>query len=59
VDYSLFTVVSMVVMPERLEKLPGVTLAAFLPPIFAGTTSIFVILISPPPPLGDAEGVFI
>jgi hypothetical protein len=29
VDYSLFIVVAVLVMLERLEKRPGVTLAAF------------------------------
>jgi hypothetical protein len=40
VDYSLF----MVVMSKRLEKRSGATPVVFLPPIFAGTTSISVFL---------------
>jgi hypothetical protein len=52
--------VSMVVMFERLEKLPGATLIAFPPPIFAGIASISVFLVSLPPHLGSAQGgVFI
>jgi hypothetical protein len=51
--------VSIVLMLERLEKRPGVTSAAFSPPIFAGTASISVFRVSPPSPLGKAEGVFI
>jgi hypothetical protein len=36
VDYSLFMAVSMVLMAERLEKRPGLNLAAFPLPIFVG-----------------------
>jgi hypothetical protein len=46
----------MVLMSERVEKRLGATLAAFPPPIFTGTTSISVFCVSPPPPLGNAEG---
>jgi hypothetical protein len=49
----------MVVMLERLEKRPRATLVLFSPPIFAGTTSIYVFRVSPPPPLRNAEGFFI
>jgi hypothetical protein len=59
VDYSLFMAMPMVLMSERLEKHPGENPAAFPPPIFAGTTSVYVFHVSPPPPLGNAEGVFI
>jgi hypothetical protein len=48
--------VMMVLMSERVEKRPGVTLAAFPPPIFAGIASIFVFPISLLPPLGNVEG---
>jgi hypothetical protein len=56
VDYSFFMAVSMVVMLERLEKQPGVTPTMFPPPIFVGTTFIFVFHVSPSPLLGNAEG---
>jgi hypothetical protein len=49
VDYSLFMAVMMVLMSERMEKRPGATSAAFPPPFFAGTASIFVFHVSPPP----------
>jgi hypothetical protein len=55
-DYSLFMAVSMVLMSEKLEKRPGATPAAFPPPIFVGTTSVYVFHVSPPPPLGNTEG---
>jgi hypothetical protein len=58
VEYSLFMVVMMALMSERVEKHPGVTPAAFPPSIFAGTASISVFHVSPPPPLGNTEGVF-
>jgi hypothetical protein len=45
----------MVVMSERLEKRPGATSMAFLPPIFAGTASVSMFRVFPPPPLGNAE----
>jgi hypothetical protein len=51
--------VSMVLMSERLEKHPGATPTVFTPPIFAGTASISVFHVSPPPPLGNTKGVFI
>jgi hypothetical protein len=40
----------MVLTSERVEKRPGVTLAAFLPPIFAGTVSVYMFHVSPLPP---------
>jgi membrane protein CcdC involved in cytochrome C biogenesis len=43
VDYSLFMTVMMVLTSERVEKRPGVTPAAFPPPIFDGTTSVFYV----------------
>jgi hypothetical protein len=49
VDYSLFVAVMMVLMSERMEKRPVATLAAFSPPIFAGTASIYVFHVSPRP----------
>jgi hypothetical protein len=39
VEYSLFIMVAMVVMSERLDKRTGATLAVFSPPIFTGTVS--------------------
>jgi membrane protein CcdC involved in cytochrome C biogenesis len=59
VDYSLFMMVAMLVMLERLEKRPEVTLAVFLPPIFAGTASILWFRISPCLLVGTPRGVFI
>jgi hypothetical protein len=59
VDYSLFMEVMMVLMSERVEKLPRVTPAAFPPRIFAGTAFVSVFHVSPLPPLGNTEGVFI
>jgi hypothetical protein len=60
VDYSLFMVVSMVVMLERLEKRPGMTPAAFSPPIFPGTPFVSVFHVSTLPPQGNAsEGLYI
>jgi hypothetical protein len=46
----------MVLMSERLEKRPRATPAAFPPPIFTVIASVFVFHVSPPPPLGNAEG---
>jgi hypothetical protein len=60
VDYSLFIVVMMVLMSERVEKHPRVTSAAFPPPIFAGTTSVYVFHVSPLPPITIVEsGLYI
>jgi hypothetical protein len=60
VDYSLFMAVMMVLTSERVEKRPGATLAALPPPIFAGTTSISMFCVSPPPHFMIIEGgVFI
>jgi hypothetical protein len=56
VDYSLFMAVMMVLMSERVEKHPGVTLAAFPPQIFAGIASISVFHVSLPHRLGIVEG---
>jgi hypothetical protein len=60
VDYSLFMVVMMVLTSERVEKRPGVTPAAFPPPIFAGIASISVFHVSPPPHFAIVEeGLYI
>jgi hypothetical protein len=59
VDYSLFMEVMMVLTSERVEKGPGATPAAFPSPIFAGTTSISMFHVSPPPHLENTEGVSI
>jgi hypothetical protein len=56
VDYSLFMLVMMVLISERVEKCPGATPAAFPPPIFAGTASVFEFHVSPSPPLGIFKG---
>jgi hypothetical protein len=56
VDYSLFMAMMMVLMSERVEKRPGATPVVFPPPIFVGTASISVFLVSPPPYLGNIEG---
>jgi hypothetical protein len=44
---------------ERVEKHPGVTPAAFPPPIFTGRDSVFVFRVSPPPPIAIVKGVYI
>jgi hypothetical protein len=60
VDYSLFMKVMMVLTSERVEKRPRATPAAFPPPIFAGTASVSVFHVSPPPHFAIVEGgVFI
>jgi hypothetical protein len=56
VEYSLFMVGMMVLMSERVEKRPGVTSTMFPPPIFAGTASVSVFHISPPPRIVNADG---
>jgi hypothetical protein len=50
VKYSLFIMVVVFVMLERLEKQPGTTLAAFPPQIFAGTAFVSWFHVSLPPP---------
>jgi hypothetical protein len=59
VDYSLFIMVAVLVMSERLEKPPGATLAMFPPPNFARTASVSLFHVSPPPPQENTSGVFI
>jgi hypothetical protein len=60
VDYSLFIMVVVLVMLERLEKRPGVTLAAISPPIFAGIASVSQFHVSPLPPHKNApRGLYI
>jgi hypothetical protein len=44
VDYSIFIMVAILVILERLEKQPGATLAAFPLPIFLDTAFGFVVL---------------
>jgi hypothetical protein len=56
VEYSLFMAVMMVLMSKRVEKHPGVTPAAFPPPIFAGIASVSLFRVSPPPRLEIIEG---
>jgi hypothetical protein len=46
----------MVLMSERVEKCPGVTLLVFPPLIFVVIAFVYVFHVSPPPPLGNAEG---
>jgi hypothetical protein len=50
VYYSLFIVVAVLVMSERLEKRPVAALAAFPSLIFVGSASILWFHVSPPPP---------
>jgi hypothetical protein len=59
VEYNLFMAVMIMLMSERVDKCPGATLAAFPPPIFAGTTTVSLFHISLLSPLGNIEGVFI
>jgi hypothetical protein len=56
VDYSLFMMVMMVLTSERVEKCPGVTPAAFPPPIFNGTASVSVFRVSLPPLIMIVQG---
>jgi hypothetical protein len=46
----------MVLMSERVEKRSRATPAVFPPLIFAGTTSVYVFRVSPPPPDRDRRG---
>jgi hypothetical protein len=55
VKYSLFIMVAVLVMLERLEKRPGATPIAF-PLLFAGTTSISWFRVSSTPPRENASG---
>jgi hypothetical protein len=50
VDYSLFIMVAVLVMLERLEKRPGTAPAAFPPPIFTGIAFVSWLRVFPPPP---------
>jgi hypothetical protein len=60
VDYSLFTMVAVLVMLKRLEKRPGPAPTLFTPPIFAGTTFVSWFRVSSLPSRGNAsEGVLI
>jgi hypothetical protein len=56
VEYCLFMAMMMVLMSERVEKHTGATPAVFLSPIFAGTVSVYVFHVSPPPRIAIAEG---
>jgi hypothetical protein len=56
VDYSLFIMVAVLVMFERLEKRWGMAPVVFPPPIFVGTASILWFLVSPPPPGENVSG---
>jgi hypothetical protein len=58
VDYSLFIMVAVLVMLERLDKRPGATPAELPPPIFAGTASISWFHISTQPLCENASGVY-
>jgi hypothetical protein len=56
VDYSIFIMVAVLVMLERLEKRPGMTPESFLPPIFAGTAFVSWFYVPPPPPQRNTSG---
>jgi hypothetical protein len=51
--------VMMVLMPERVEKRLGATLAAFPPPVFSRIASVSVFHVSPPLLFAIIEGFFI
>jgi hypothetical protein len=57
VDYSLFIMVAVLVMSERLEKRPGMAPTPFPPPIFAGLASFSWFHVSSPPPYENALGI--
>ena len=44
VDHSLFIMETLMMMLERVEMQPGMALAAFPSPIFAGSASVSVFL---------------
>jgi hypothetical protein len=54
-DYSLFIMVAVLVMLERLEMRLGTAPAVF-PPIFTGSTSVSWFHVFPPPPCENASG---
>jgi hypothetical protein len=56
VDYSLFIMVAVLVMLERLEKRSGIAPAAFPPRMFTGSASVSLFHVSPPPPRENASG---
>jgi hypothetical protein len=56
VNYSLFIMVAMLVMLERLEKRPGMAPTAFTPPIFASSAYVSWFHVSPPPPRKNTLG---
>jgi hypothetical protein len=56
VGYSLFIMVEVLVMLERLEKRPGMAPAAFPSPIFTGSAFISWFHVSMPPPHENASG---
>jgi hypothetical protein len=56
-DYSLFIIVTVLVMLERVEMRSGMAPAAFPPPIFGGSASVSWLCVSPPPPRENALGV--
>jgi hypothetical protein len=56
VDYTLFIMVAVLVMLERLEKRSGIAPAAFPPRSFTSSASISLFHVSPPPPRENASG---
>jgi hypothetical protein len=56
VDYSLFIMVAVLVMLERLEKRSGTDLGAFPSSVFAGSASVSWFHVTLPPPQGNALG---
>jgi hypothetical protein len=56
VDYSLFIMVAVLVMLERLQKRTGTAPVAFPPPISVGSAFISWFRVYPPPPPENASG---
>jgi hypothetical protein len=56
VDYTLFMVVMIMLMSERVEKHSGATPAMFPPSIFAIIAYVSMLRVSLPPRIAIAEG---
>jgi hypothetical protein len=59
VDYSLFIMETLMMMLERVEIQPGMTPAAFPPPIFLVLPLFRCFCVYAPPPLGIAMGLYL